>query len=48
VNKQTPLITACSGSNYEMVKLLLDAGAEVNKPNILNQTPLVVSVFRLL
>lgn len=31
-----------------MAKLLLDAGAEVNKPNNFNQTPLVMTVFRLL
>lgn len=47
-NRQTPLIAACGGANYEMVKLLLDAGAEVNKPNNFNQTPLMMTVFRLL
>lgn len=26
-NGQTPLIAACMGHNYEMVKLLLDSGA---------------------
>jgi ankyrin repeat protein len=26
-NRQTPLIAACGGVNYEMVKLLLDANA---------------------
>lgn len=47
-DRQTPLGVACLGANYEMVKLLLDHGAEVNKPNSLNQTPLVISVFRLI
>lgn len=31
-----------------MVKLLLDNGAEPNKPNYFNQTPLTMTVFRLL
>ena len=46
-NKQTPLITACLCGNYEIVRLLLMAKAEVNKPNLLNQIPLTVILFRL-
>ena len=44
---QTPLITACLCGNYEIVRLLLMAKAEVNKPNLLNQIPLTVILFRL-
>jgi ankyrin repeat protein len=47
-NRQTPLIVACMGGNYEFVKLLLDAGAEVNKPNAFNHTPLVTIINRLI
>lgn len=46
-NRQTPLITACLMGNYEIVRLLLLAKAEVNKPNLLNQIPLTVVLFRL-
>jgi ankyrin repeat protein len=46
-NRQTPLITACLMGNYEIVRLLLLAKAEVNKPNLLNQIPLTVILFRL-
>lgn len=33
--------------NYEILKLLLDAGAEVNKPNSFSQTPFIVCFTRL-
>lgn len=33
--------------NYEIVRLLLLAKAEVNKPNLLNQIPVTVILFRL-
>jgi ankyrin repeat protein len=33
---QTPLSVAAMTGNYEILKLLLDAGAEVNKPNVFN------------
>lgn len=46
-NRQTPLITACLMGNYEIVRLLLLYHAEVNKPNLLNQIPLTVILFRL-
>lgn len=46
-NRQTPLITACICGNYEIVRLLLLANAEVNKPNMLSQTPLAATLFRL-
>ena len=39
-------ISAITG-NYEVMKLLLDAGGEVNKPNGLNQTPIVCCFARL-
>lgn len=47
-NKQSPLIVACMGANYEFSKMLLDAGAEVNKPNAFNHTPLVIIINRLI
>ena len=46
-NKQTPLLTACIAGNYEIVRLLLLANAEPNKPNLLNQSPLAAIFFRL-
>ena len=46
-NRQTPLLTACLCGNYEIVRMLLLAGAEPNKPNQLNQLPLAVTLFRL-
>ena len=33
--------------NYEIARLLILAGAEANKPNSLNQTPLAATIFRL-
>jgi ankyrin repeat protein len=46
-SKQTPLIVACLRGNYEIVRLLVLANAEVNKPNALNYTPLTAVLFRL-
>lgn len=46
-NKQTPLTVACMRGNYEIVRLLVLAGAEINKPNALNQSPLTAIIFRL-
>jgi ankyrin repeat protein len=47
-NRQTPLIVACMSGNYEIMRLLTLANAEVNKPNCLNHTPLAVTLFRLM
>lgn len=46
-NKQTPLTVACMRANYEIVRLLVLAKAEINKPNFLNQSPLTAIIFRL-
>ena len=43
----TPLTAACYSGNYEIVYLLLTHGAEVNKPNGTNQTPIVCCFARL-
>lgn len=43
----TSLCVACLTGNYEIVKILLDAGAEPNLPNKYNQTPLVLCFSRL-
>lgn len=48
LNRQTPLIAACMGGNYEMAKYLLDNHAEVNKPNAFNQTPIIAIFNRLI
>jgi len=32
-NDITPLISACMSSNFEIMKLLIETGAEVNKPS---------------
>ncbi len=37
----TPLTIACATGNYEIVKLLIDHNAEVNKPTYFHHTPLV-------
>lgn len=34
-NEITPLIAGCMTNNYETVKLLIEAGAEVNKPSFI-------------
>jgi ankyrin repeat protein len=47
LNKQTPLIVACSEGNYEIVRLLLLGNAEVNKPNAFSYSPLTAVLFRL-
>ncbi|CAD8083796.1 unnamed protein product [Paramecium sonneborni] len=44
---QTPLSIAAMTGNYEILKILLDAGAEVNKPNIFNQTAFIMCFARL-
>ena len=46
-NLQTPLIIACMRANYEIARILVLGGAEVNKPNIFNHSPLTVTIFRL-
>jgi hypothetical protein len=33
--------------NYEIIKLLLDQGSEVNKPTLLNSSPFACCFFRL-
>ncbi|KAM3129450.1 hypothetical protein pb186bvf_018442 [Paramecium bursaria] len=43
----TPLTVAANTGNYEIMKLLVDAQAEVNKPNGFNHTPLVCCFARL-
>jgi ankyrin repeat protein len=44
----TPLIAACSSGNYEIVKVLIENGADVNKPNVMSQPPLYHCFTRLL
>lgn len=43
----TPLTIACMTANYEILQMLIEADAEVNKPNAFNQTPLITSFSRL-
>ena len=43
----TALTTACITGNYEIIKLLIDSGAEVNKPTLLNSTPFLCCFQRL-
>ena len=43
----TPLTIACLTANYEILQMLIEGDAEVNKPNAFNQTPLVASFSRL-
>ena len=43
----TPLCIACITANYEIVNILLEYGAEVNKPNSFSQTPLFHCFTRL-
>jgi len=47
VNKETALITACRYGNYEIVRILLLANAEPNKPNRANESPLAATLLRL-
>jgi ankyrin repeat protein len=44
---QTPLTISAITGNYEIMKLLVDAGGEVNKPNAFNQTPIICCFARL-
>lgn len=44
----TPLTVACITGNYEIVKLLVESGAEVNKPTTFNVTPFSCCFQRLL
>ena len=43
----TPLTTASITGNYEILKFLIEKGAEVNKPTLLNTTPFVCCFMRL-
>jgi len=43
----TPLTIACLTANYEILQMLIEGDAEVNKPNAFNQTPLIASFARL-
>jgi ankyrin repeat protein len=46
-NKQTALIVACQNANYEIIRHLILAKAEVNKPNAFNINPLATVLYRL-
>jgi len=41
------LIAGCITNNFEVVKLLVDSGAEVNKPSNSKITPLTASFIKL-
>ncbi|KRX04938.1 Ankyrin repeat-containing domain [Pseudocohnilembus persalinus] len=43
----TPLTVSCITGNFEILKILLDFGAEVNKPTLYNQTPFSCCFQRL-
>lgn len=43
----TPLTIACLTANYEILQMLIESDAEVNKPNSYNQTPFITSFSRL-
>lgn len=43
----TPLTIACLTANYEILQMLIESDAEVNKPNTYNQTPFIASFSRL-
>lgn len=43
----TPLAGACAAGNYEVLKLLLQKDAEVNKPSVNSRTPFVFCFQRL-
>jgi len=40
-NGHTPLTIACMTGNYEIVRLLIENYAEINKPTFFNYTPLL-------
>ena len=42
---RTPLVSACKSNNLDMVKLLVNAGADVNKKDGDGRSPLDVSVY---
>jgi len=42
------LLTACLCGNYEVVRLLLLAKAEPNKPNAQNQSPLTITLLGMM
>lgn len=43
----TPLATACITGNYDIVRMLLERDAEVNRPNRYSQTPFILAFNRL-
>jgi hypothetical protein len=45
-SRKTPLIVACHKCPIEIIKLLLDAGANVNRPDIAGNTPLLYALWR--
>jgi len=46
-SSHTPLTIACMTGNYEVVKLLIENEAEINKPTFYNHTPLIFCFQRL-
>jgi ankyrin repeat protein len=40
MNDYSPLFMACKGGNENLVKYLVELGADVNKENKFNETPL--------
>ena len=42
---QTPLFIAVSKNNKDLVRLLLNAGCEIEQPNIYGETPLFIAVW---
>lgn len=46
INNQLPLIVACLSSDLELVKLLLEKGADINKKSTDGSFPLIVSIWR--
>ena len=43
----TPLCVAAISGNYEILRMLIENGAELNKPNKFNQTPIICCFTRL-
>jgi ankyrin repeat protein len=43
-NSITPILLAVIHSNYNVVKLLLDRGADINSKDIFNRTPIIESI----